>query len=736
MKHQNLFSGSNMPQVMPTPVSIVLESLQAIANNGSGIFASPEVAKSAMALESMSSDRQFQLNTAVTNLSHVIDTSLATLPGFGKLNLAQEAAAITAGVMAGAPQAYLGKPQISAAALKAANVNTMTTVVGHSNIADAVDQRAISMEAFDTKENRNAMVYSVAYNMSAARQDAFCEAFFPTIVVTPDNVGFMVSIRLIYVQEEVRRELNGSLDKFGRRNIIKAVIDASILRNDQTRIVPIVRSGGGSNDSTANFVAASDVAPYSIELDAQQVTTAPLAIGKKFSLLGLSQTAALLQTGVMDQTDAIDSSVRLGALYVKLAADGTNPSAVVKFATDKLPGSEFNAAVQGNSRLLQLNFETTALRVIAGTKSVNGAVVPQLAALTDHTVRLNTVLFGSVVQDTASTSINTGEMAVAKVTTVDGQIMDLTAGAGKTIADVFIGATVIGYDLIAHRTNSNRRQRGQLIDTQFVNQLYTVPLLPPITALRPVGDTEANDSTLLSSLITTTHIRTSNAGVGALLDARDFLRDFVNSNDLSGDAPEILGVSRHLVSPVFDEQKLDCEAQIDSLKSSDRAEDMVALIINKVRDMAYRAYVKSGYQAACEALFDGTMPKPLLIIGTDPILMRYLTLNGDMRLLGEYFDYKLVSTLDSRMTGKLIMSFGMESSYNSGVPNPMHFGSMAWKPELTLMMPSFRNGANVMEMTVSPSFRHIVNLPIMMTLEVTGIESIIADKAVVYTSVI
>lgn len=724
------------PQVEATPVSLVLESLQAVVNQGAGQFATPEVAKAAMALESMNPDRQFQLNTAVSNLSNTIDTCLKTLPGFGKLNLAQESAAIAAGVMASAPQAYFYKAQPTAGNLQASAAGTNTTVIGHAGINGAMENRAWALEAFDTKENKNAMVYSVAYNMQAARQDEFGEAFFPTIVVTPDNVGFMVSIRLIFVTEEVRRELNGSLDKFGRKNIIKAVIDATILRNDQTKIVPIVRTGGGSNDSTSMFVAAADVPPYTVTLDTQPVVTAPLAVGKKFSLLGISQTAALLATGILDQTDAIDSAVRLSAVYVKVKADATNPAAIIKFNVDKIPRSDFNYAVQGNTRLLQLNFDTDALRVALDTKKIDGSAVPQFAALTDHTVRLSATMFGSVLQDKGDCVVNTGELTIAKVTTIDGTIMDLTAGAGATIAAIFAGATVIGYDLIAYRTNSNRRQRGQLIDTQYINQLYTVPLLPPITALRPVGDTEANDSSLLSALITTTHIRTSNAAVGALLDAQVFLKEYVNSSDLAIDAPQILGVASHLVSPAYAEDTLDTETQIDSLKSSDRAEDMVALIINKIRDMAYRLHVDSGYKAACDALFDGAAPKPMVIIGTDPILNRYLTLNGDMRLLGEFFDYKLVSTLDSRMTGRLVITFGMETSYNSGVPNPLHFGSMAWKPELTLMMPIVRNGATTMELTVQPSFRHIVNLPVMGSLTIIGIKNIIADKAAINTKVI
>ena len=42
---------------------------------------------------------------------------------------------------------------------------------------------------------------------------------------------------------------------------------------------------------------------------------------------------------------------------------------------------------------------------------------------------------------------------------------------------------------------------------------------------------------------------------------------------------------------------------------------------------------------------------------------------------------------------------------NSDVPNPLHFGNMDWKPESTLTLPIVRNGSNVMESTVQPSYR-------------------------------
>lgn len=729
---RSLFTGRQGQSGLVSPVSIVLENLRA-ESNGRGAYVTGAIAQSAISMEGLSDQRvQVELQTAVENLESMVQNSVKGIKGYANLTVAQEQAAVSAGVAAYAIKPYMARDVSAASLSKFANDNNV--VVGHGVASGISDARAIDMQAFDEKENKNAMVYSVAYNMQAARQDEFGEAFYPTVVVTPDNVGFTMSIRLMYVYDEVRRDLSGSLNKFNRKNVIKAVIDASILRNDQTKIVPVFRKTTPAAATDSDKFFSAEVGTTSVMVDGQSVVTGALAVGKKFSLLGISQTEALLTSGVQDQTDAIDSSVRLASVYMKLTGmSGTVAvTEVIKFNVEKLPLSDFNAAPQGNSRLLQLNFASDSLYLTKDHLAVDGSVASLLAPLGTNTVRVSASLFGSVLQDKGDTQLTAGGIEVAKVTDDSGNVLDTTAGAGKTVADVFVGAALVGYDLLAYRTNSNRRQRGQLIDTQYMNYLYTVPLLPPITALRPVGDTETNDSALLSALITTTHVRTSNAAVGALLDARNFLREFVNTKDSITDSPEILGVARYLVTPAFLEETLDCEVNLDSLNSSDRTADLQNLIQNKIRDMAYRLYTSSGYKAAADALYDGAAPKPTLIIGTDPILARYLTLNGDLRLLGETIDYKLVYTLDSRMSGKILFSFGMESSFNSGVPNPMHFGNMAWKPELTLMMPMVRNGSNVMELTVQPSFRHVNNLPIMGSLDVTNIQSVIASKVKIY----
>lgn len=724
---------SSKPQEQ-SPLGKIISALRNDLSNVPGRQVVPDtVANSMISMESMSHAVQHEAQSAFDNLK-TIQRSLAQATGLGNLTVAQEQASNLAAVYATNAKAYAGsKLRVGAEAMRSL-ADSMTTV----SISTEGAAPVVSMEAYDNKANDNIAAFSYAYNMQAARQDEAGELFFPTIVQTPDMAGLSIATRLFNVQDDAKRNINGSLTNFNRTNILKAVVDATVLRNDQTEIVPVVRTGGGASDTTQYFVANTDVAPFARLVDNVSVTTAPLAVSKNFSLLGISQRDALIANGALDYTDSIDTA-RLAAIYIKIAAGAdpvAQPAAVVRVDVSDLATSDFEYTIQGNTRKLNLNFATKTIKFDSATTNVAGAVPGQFAALGTNVARIGLSMFGSIVQDLGDTELTAGAVSVAKVTNAAGQVLDLTAGAGATVAAVFAGATVIGYDLKAYFSNTNKRQRGQLLDTQEVRQLYNIPLLPPISVLRPLSESEANDAAMLNGLVTTTRIRCSNAAITALLAARQSLKNYVNAADSYTQAPDAFGIGRHIVNAAYAEDSMDVATLIDSLKTKDRIEDLRALLVNKIRDMAATLYVKSAYKAASDAMHDGADVKPTVIIVTTTYIATYLNLIGDTRLLGDLFDVKLAITLDSRMEGKLVFSFGQEAALNSGVPNPLHFGMMGYRPELTVMMPVTRGGSTSMELTVQPSFRHVINCPIMGYLEISNIDAVVASKVAVNTNAV
>lgn len=721
-------------QAALTALDTFISGLNNEIRGAGGRFLDSSIGAAAVSMESYQGDIAEQVNDVVDGLEVALESILGSMDMHRAskehpdgISNVQFEAAVAAGIMASNVEASLQTSYAAESLRVPADTDFRKTKIMNVHVSDGVNKR-LALEAYDEKDNKNAMVYSVAYNMQAAKQDAFAEMFFPTIIVTPDQVGFTMSIRLINVLNEVRRDISGAKsNNFNKKNIVQAVIDPTILRNDTTRIYPVVRP-----ESQSNFVPAALVAPRNITLDdGQVVTTAPLAMQAELSLLGISQTDALLQTGILDSTDAIDTAIGLDNLYLQV---GTGSSAeVFKFATRRLPLATFNYAPQGNYRTMLLNFSTQSLKLDGNSTKVDGSTSTELALLKtgNYTVRLGVYVSGQVNCELGDTSLMASKVSVVSVRNAAGEAIDLTTGDGATISALFASAQFIGYDLEARRTNSNRRERGQLLDTTFYNQVYAVPLRAPITIPRPLTIGDANDSSDLAALITATHVRTTNAAIDTLLEAANVLEAYGTNLDPLQTVPDILGVTRFLVKPFFERTTIDVAAVINNLKSSDRPMDLSAVIVNYLRDVVYRMYTASGYKAAADALAGGIGPVPTVIIGTDPTIARYINVTGDLRTLGGSFNVRIESTLNTNMAGKIVVSFGEFGTGKEGVPNPMHFGNMAWKPELTLVLPLHRNGANSKELTVQPSFLHVVNLPIMAVFDVVNLSAAATDKIAV-----
>lgn len=634
----------------------------------------------------------------------------------GQITEAQQEAALAAGVLASDPAVALSEQSVATPASN--EFSEVVSVESLQTVTDGFSKRAFGKEAYDESANRNAASYSIAYNLKAARQDEFGETLFPTVTVTPDNVGFAVSIRLVQVYDDFKRSISGNLDQYNMINIVRGFADPNVLKNELTRAIPVHRT-----ESTQHF-AVADVPASNVVVDGESISTAPLKFNNSFSLIAISQTDALLANGAMDTTDSIDpGGLRLRSIYYKI---GDN---VIKFDVKDLATAVFHAAPQGVHRLQTLNFTTNDLLVNKDKTRYNGvALNGALAGVVsgDYIVRVGVQVTGNVNVQTGETSLMTSGLRVTQVQNADGDVVDHTvAGAAKTLADAIIAATAVGYDLIAYRANANRRQRGQLLDIQYFNQLYTVPFRSPITALKPVNSDASNEAGDLAGLISATQIRTSNAAVTQLLETANILKQFVDSRETTR-GPQVLGVARYLVKATYIEDAVDAVADLDSLTATQRAQDLQALLVNKVRDIAFRLWRDSEYQAMATVMKGGAADTPTVIIATDPYLARYLQIDGDLRTAGAKFDVRLVSTLDERMKGKIAITFGDFTNTNEA--NPLHFGNMAWKPELTLNLPIARGGQISKELTVQPAFLHITNLPILGMVDVSNVSDVIASK--------
>lgn len=605
--------------------------------------------------------------------------------------------------------------------------NASTTFVGLEGLSDGFSERIPAFESYDERDNTNVVQNTVAYNMLAGRQNKFGEMFFPTVTCSPDNVGQSVTIHLTQVIDDFKREVTGAVAKYNRKNVIRAMIDATIMKNEGTRAIPVYRA-----QAAAAFVDQGVIAAAAINLEGESINTGPLAIGAQVDLLGLSQTDTLLAAGAMDVTDSLDPDVRLENIYLSVTIGADTD--IIRLPVSVFQHNNFIGIAQDNYRVQKLAFDPTTLVIDKNTKKLGGGNLVALAGLTTSNLQLQVG-----VNMSGSVNIETGDLQVfapavklhAVVDTTNGNSLSYATNPAKPIADAFLLATtkIIGYDLKAYRTNVNRRQRGQLLTTTQYTQQWAVPLRSPITSLKPVTADSQSDTADLASLVAGTFARTSNEAVSTLLLTLGLLRDFTATYKLlpNHPVPEILGVARMLIEPTVINEPLDVAAVINSVTSHEKAADIQAVMAQKIRDVVYRLYRDSGFQAVVESQAAGVSGEPTVLIGTDPMTARYLMVDGDNRLAGPDFKFQVQTTPDTRMQGKIVIALGYPEQATN-VLFPLHFGAMLWVPELTAVLPISRNNQISRELTVQPRFRHIVNVPVMGLIEVSGISGVISTK--------
>lgn len=689
-----------------------------VANPGQKLV-TQDVAKTAMALEGFHDESHLrEMDTAIKGLSTAMESFIATAALEGVSEQSKDAA-LAGAAIASDVRAVFSRPVRGDQPMKP------NTAYVNPTGADMFYEHPLktAMESYDERDNRHVSTFTTAYNMMASRQGPFAEMFFPTVTVAPDQVGFETTIRINSIMSEVKRGIEGNAADFKKKNLIQAVIDPEIFKPDQTKLIPVYR-----DESVDKFVDAALITPVQKQVGDEFVTSSALKMNKKLGLIDISQTAALLAAGIVDQSDAVDTAVKLSALYLKLSGqvNGAGPvlTEVFKFNTKNLGTAVFTHALQGLDRQMNLAFASVAPSLSKHSLTVSNAPSVLLASMAEGEVAyLELGVSGSVNLQTSETMLWAKGVTVASVIDADNAAVPTVAGAGLALVNLIEASTLIGYDLDAQRTNSNRRQRGELLDTVFFNQIYTVPLRSPLSIARPQSGGDENDASDLAALITATHIKLNNDAIKTLLEAADYLEEYVREQVSFDTAPAILGIASKLVTPHFRRQSLDVRTVVQTLTSTDKYSDIGAGIVGVIRDLVFNAVRDSGWQAAADALAGGNGGKPKILIGTDTVIGRYLTVSGDARLLGDQdYQVQVETTLNKTMKGLIVISFGQDT--NTGAPNPMHFGNMAYKSENAIVLPTHRTGQNSKELTVTPSYLHIVNLPIMIVLEITGLSEL------------
>lgn len=643
---------------------------------------------------------------------------------FGNGGTPAQVGSALAGLMLGAdPSMALEKLRARDTTAVTLEVGQLGTIIPASSADSVINRMTPSIESYDESDIRNSAVYSIIFNANSSRQDEFGETLFPTLVQAPDQVGFTVSIDLQMVMDEITHKVTGELENWNMRNIIRSLENPNILKKDLTRIIPPVRE-----ENKAILADPADVAPYTVVLDGEEIETAPYRMGVTFDLMGATVRDSILEKGVPDNTDSLDRMILLKAIYFK-----SKGGDVIKFNTLNLPTNNFVYAQQGNWRNVALNFNTTSLLITEKTKQVDNTALVDLAgvATSKYNVRVSAWISGQVNLETGECRVFSNNVEVHNVTNEDGEQIALdTLG---DLVESIQGGQFLYYDLEARKSNTNIRQRGQLINNQRYYQKYEIALRSPFTSLHPINTGVDTDTSDIEKLVTAVQFSLANEAVTELINAKDILASYVNANDLTGNPPDLLGVGRYLIIPTYYEDTIKLEDVMDSIKSHERALDVQAALVCNIRYYLYKMYVDSQYKAAANYLNGGVSPNPTVVIATDPEIARYLLVPGDIRTLGNEFDLRIVTTLDRRVKGKMFVTFTNMGEQRNTTVDPLSFGNLVYSPEVVISANISRNGQISKETMVQPRYRFVTHLPLMAFFNVTGLDQVMLKKSVVQT---
>lgn len=586
----------------------------------------------------------------------------------------------------------------------------------------------VSLEAFDNMELQKGIDVSIVFNALAIGQSSFNDSWFSVVVGTPDEVVFKINIPRILVQNEyIAPDQSGDPADFGKKNLIRAALDYTILMNNSTDLVPIVRAGVNVD----KFVDAAAVQPVEAPVGAVKVLTAPLKINTPHSLINLASNEALKLAGAIGETDAVEPKVSLKNVYVVASKAGTGggdaDESVLRIRTLTLPGAGFYRAPQGNLREMVLQFDAKSMIIKPDTKDVGEAAPEALAAFATgkYTLVLGTTLSGKINLETSNEKTFASAVEVLQILDEDGRPIDLTGTAATTLLE---GLTfeVIGYDLDARRSNSNLRTKGLILNPDMESRVYYVPLNAPLVSQTPLG--QESTGLDLNALVQGVHMQIENAAVTTLLTFDKTLSDWFVSSENINLYPAFETPGELLVAPFYEAFEIDMATALNNTGSAAKVDDIQGVLVAAIREVIARTCRETGYEVALRANNGGSVEQLNVIAVTDPVLPKYLVINGDDRYLGQNATFQVSSVNDLRMRDTIFLSFGRKGT---GKHDPLTFGNMLYIPELAISAQVNRNGATIMERQVQPRFLHIVNLPILIKIKVTNLVKA-SREAVVY----
>lgn len=578
-----------------------------------------------------------------------------------------------------------------------------------------------SKESFDNQNLVDSLFLSVGVNYKIARQGPAMDMMYRPLPMTPDQGAFDIEIPCLYVQNNVKHAQDGSPSDFGLRRVLDAAIDAEILNDNATSIIP------GYNDTTKDyFVATSIVAPFEKEDGRRLVTTSALKVNHTVNLFGLGNVDNIQRVGQADYSEALDRNIGVASVFLRLGAE------TLVVDTRMAPYSRFYKGPEQGGRSVKLSFPVTLMELNAESTNYLGEALTGTVFETirdgKYNVRLKFTLNGEGDVERGTVNVSPTNVEVMSIYDELGAAVSLTGIIGAGIVTGLQAMVVAGWYPDARLTNSNHRYLGLQLNTRPVRERLLSRTRAPFFVPYPLG--EERDQTLLDQLTYVVGQYTNNEAIGTMigyhertmrLSSGKGLRGNLTMGDFELNSKPIEGISRWLINPYVVELDVDFR-DAQSLETTSNVENACETLYNTLRSAAFDGLQKSNYETVCRFVDGGEVAnKWRLAIVTSPKIKRFLTLQGDSRTLGADLPFQLESDIDSRMEGKLYMGLVRDGD---GF-DPMSNGIMLLTPTMVTTITATRDNSPRKEAVVQPRFQHYQILPWLIKVNVSGVDELL-----------
>lgn len=696
---------------------VVTGLTQKLKTNGNMGFVSAQAATISYGLESMSADDIRDSEVEQNESEEILKDQVGEEVWNEELTDGQKNSGLIMMAASGNPEEYHS--------LATAKVTDGQSQLDPSN----ADVQNVSQESYDAREIEKMMPVSVAYNIGAARQDDAMEALWPTISLTADQAGLNLEITRNMVHHHFTHNAQGNAGKelFSQQNLIHALIDSSILKNQATDIVPVYNTTSGVFDEQVGVIPQT--------IDDVAVDTGAILFNKPFNLIAIGGSSMTDPFGARDMTDTVDSLVRLKEVFVEITDDASHTSIVPLDVLD-LNLTQFQKSQEGNDRDVTLNWTANSITISGKQLDKSGNLATALEAFRTSPYDEFVVVLKMNASGRLNLADGNGELHHGSVT-IDGFYKQVKRADGsQDLVKVADSAEILAakakitdlklrsFKLDARYANLNRRERGLIVRQDIRNARYTIPLQPPITALKPVTDTKSGYA--VDSAIQATRVANTTAGVAELMRMDSFLSRYRNSSSFLDTNNATIGIGAYLIRPYYEHKVVQMTKLINNISSAALPLDINAHLTLLVRDSFAKAMMISGWMAAQQCSGSGSKEKPTAVIITDPRTAQYLFIQGDTRLLGDSFNAKPVVSNFLEFRDKIYIAPRRESSVNQ--PDGLNWGNMFWLPELITNMPIARGGQISNEFTAQTRRRHICHCPILIRIDLVDMNKVIDTK--------